>query len=85
MKTIQSEINRACDSTKPFSKARSKALADVKWRLRCGLLYAGLNESLDVVLVERGAAQIFDGRDDQDLKQRFYRAASGYKFEVELA
>lgn len=81
--TLTRQIKSACGSTQPFTKQRNKALASVKWRLRCGLLYAGL-DGLEVVLVEQDNAQVFDGRDNEAMKKRFYEAASGYKFEVEL-
>lgn len=80
--TITQQIKAACGSTKPFTKERNKALASVKWRLRCGLLYAGLRGT-EIVLVEQSSAVVFDGRDNADLKRNFYQLVSGYKFEVE--
>lgn len=55
-----------------------------QWRLRYGLLLAGL-EGLTVVLVADGdpRVQLFDSRDNREAKRQFYSILMGCKFEVE--
>jgi hypothetical protein len=53
------------------------------WRLKSGLLYAGLNGLL-AAFVGPDAAEIFDSRDNPEIKARFYGALLNCKFEVEL-
>jgi len=84
MKTIQSEIRQACERTEPFTKERNKALAKIKWRLRCGLLYAGLGRQAACILTDEAHALVFDGRDNEQTKLAYWQAVTGYKFEVEL-
>lgn len=81
---LQTAIQTACQSTLPFTKERNKALSKVKWRLRSGLLYAGLGSNHECILTDSGHAIVFDGRDNEELKLKFWQAATGYKFEVEL-
>lgn len=85
MTSPQTRIDAACAGTEPRTRERNKALAGIKWRLRYGLLYAGLH-GFKCVLVSADdqRCQIFDGRDNQDLKARFYDMDAGCKFEVEL-
>lgn len=52
------------------------------WKLKSGLLYAGLN-GLMAALVGPDDAQVFDSRDNPEIKARFYGAVLGCKFEVE--
>ena len=84
MKTIETEIARACERTAPRTKERNKALASVRWRLRCGLLYGGLGPDLTCILTTEDKAVVFDGRDNEKTKLAFWQAVTGYKFEVEL-
>ena len=53
------------------------------WRLKSGLLYAGMNGLL-AAFVGPDDAMIFDSRDNPKIKTRFYGALLGSKFEVEL-
>lgn len=53
------------------------------WKLKSGLLYAGLN-GLMSALVGPDDALIFDARDNPEIKKRFYSAILNCKFEVEL-
>ncbi len=53
------------------------------WRLKSGLLYAGLN-GLRAALVGPDNAEIFDSRDNPEIKSRFYGALLNCKFEVEF-
>lgn len=54
-----------------------------KWKLKSGLLYAGLN-GLQAALVGPDQASVFDSLDNQTLKSKFYSAVLGVPFEVEL-
>jgi len=53
------------------------------WRLKSGLLYAGLNGVL-AALVGPDDAQVFDSRDNPAIKARFYGALLNCKFDVEF-
>lgn len=52
------------------------------WRLKSGLLYAGLNGML-AALVGPDDAEVFDSRDNPEIKARFYGALLNCKFEAE--
>lgn len=54
-----------------------------KWRLKFGKLYAGLTPQAEIVLTTPEKAQVFDSRDDQQFKSKFYALVTGLKFEVE--
>jgi hypothetical protein len=85
MQTLDTAIQSARAATPAFTPARRKALSKIKWRMRFGLLYAGL-KGLKCVLVSKGdpCCLLFDGRDNQDLKLRTYGAALRCKFEIEM-
>jgi hypothetical protein len=54
------------------------------WRLKNGLLYAGLRGlAATPVLVSSDEAEIFDSRDNPEIKARYYNALLNCKFEVE--
>jgi hypothetical protein len=54
------------------------------WRLKFGLLYAGLRGAMATpVLTSEDEAEIFDSRDNPEMKARYYSALLGCKFEVE--
>ncbi|HVI69726.1 MAG TPA: hypothetical protein VM581_04705 [Magnetospirillaceae bacterium] len=85
MQTKLSElIAVACNNTPAFTKHRTKALSRIKWRLRYGLLYAGLDARLNCILTNEPNAVVFDARDNEQSKLAFYGAALNCKFEVEL-
>lgn len=46
-----------------------------KWVIKSGLLYAGLNERLEIILcgADDPRIQIFDSRDSCEAKLKFYR------------
>jgi hypothetical protein len=79
---LHERIEAACAATKPRTRARNNALAKIRWRLESfeGLC-AGLDDKLGCALVLPGNAQVFDGRDNEDLKKKFYETVLG----VELA
>jgi peptidase E len=85
---MQNELSEliavACSNTPAFTKQRSKELSRIKWRLRYGLLYAGLDAQLNCILTDADNAQIFDARDNEQMKRAFYGAALNCKFDVEL-
>jgi len=88
MNTLTERIGHILNSTKPNTRQRRKLLSQIKWRLRYGLLYAGLSERMlegcILVSVDDPRCQIFDGRDNEDAKAKFYGALLNCKFEVEL-
>lgn len=88
MNALDGLIQSACASTEP-TKARRTALAGIKWRLRYGLLYAGLDpfeivHPYRLVSADDPRCVIFDGRDNEELKTKWYGIHLGCKFEVEL-
>lgn len=54
-----------------------------KWRLKNGLLYAGLTPKYLSALVGPNDALIFDERDNRDTKKSFAGALHNVQFEVE--
>ncbi len=86
MKTqIQERIENAIASTPDRSPARRKALSAITWRLRFGLLYAGLDGTQCVLVAQDDPrCQVFDGRDNEAMKAKYYSAVLGCPMEVEL-
>ena len=82
--SLFSGIEAASVGTPPKTTARNKALASVKWVLKeaCGL-YVGL-KNLQTVLVDKSEATIFDGRDNEAMKQKYFTALTGGNFTIEL-
>lgn len=78
-------LDAAMAATKPFTKARNKALASVKWVLMCADGYASLSEQARCIIVpDLCDAMVFDGRDNEERKVATYSAALGTEFVVEL-
>lgn len=82
--SVKQRIEEVC-AAEPDLKKRWKAMKGIKWVLFCPQLglYAGLR-GLDIVPVAKGKAQVFDGRDNEELKARFYRASTGIDFQPTL-
>lgn len=82
METLRERIAAVCEKTEANTQARMKALAKLKWRLESiDGLCAGLDSKFGCALVLRDNAQIFDGRDNEELKKQFYETSLG----IELA
>ncbi|WP_395745122.1 hypothetical protein [Prosthecobacter sp.] len=82
MEILRERIAAACATTKPNTKARRQELAKIRWRLESiDGLCAGFDDKFGSALVLRGNAQVFDGRDNEEMKKRFFETALG----VELA
>lgn len=72
---IQQRIAEAIASTPDRSKARNKALAAVRWVLVCATGYAALSDDLRCIVVpDISDALVFDGRDNESMKARYYSA-----------
>ena len=70
---ITDKITEAIDATEPKTKARNKALSAVRWVLICASGYAALSPDARCIIVPDIAnAQVFDGRDNEEMKARFY-------------
>lgn len=84
--TVEEAIARAVDST-PEGKERTKALKAVKWVLRSGSFFVGpINPAtLQATLVAgRKNALVFDGRDNETLKQSYFASLFSVPFTAEL-
>lgn len=82
---IKAAIDRAISGTEPKTKARNKALASVRWILFCAAGYAALTPYGKCFLTDCiSAATVFDGRDNEELKARFWSAQLGTKLEIML-
>jgi hypothetical protein len=85
--TLDAKIKAACDSTEPFTRARKKALAAVRWVLRDHLgEYVAIPVTAHGIQMTKDitAACVFDGRDNEKMKVDFYRAVTGLDFAVEV-
>lgn len=85
MKTLHDRIKAACAATQPKTKARNIALAAIKWRLEAhGGLVAGIDDSLVCGLFQPDSphAQTFDGRDNEQMKLRYYQAVIGVPLSI---
>lgn len=70
---IATKINEAIAATEPKTKERNKALSAVRWVLICASGYAALTQDARCIIVEDIAdAQVFDGRDNEAMKAKFY-------------
>ena len=80
---LQGRIATVCEQTVPQSRARTKALATIKWRLESHEgLCAGIDDKLGCALVLPQYAQVFDGRDNEHQKKRFYENALGIDLDI---
>lgn len=86
MNTLEKAIEGAMRATPAGTRARKKALASVKWRLRSPSgLYAGPGDGLlESALVAESDAYVFDGRDNEQLKARYFSAVLKTPMMVEL-
>lgn len=72
------------DRAKIDAKAAWKAAKAIKWRLRSPAgQYAGL-DGLRCVLTDADHAVVFDGRDNEAFKARYYSAVLKVPLELEL-
>jgi hypothetical protein len=60
--------------TKPRSRARAKALAGVQWFLATEDGRAVGHEGMTYGLVPLEEAEIYDGRDNEEMKRRYFEA-----------
>lgn len=89
--TSQTELNKriqtAINATRPQTNARSKAMAGVRWALRCEQGYlswdAGLGQGFEIVR-EIESATIYDGRDNEDMKRSYAAAVTGLSFSIQM-
>ncbi len=77
---ITAKVAEACATTEPLTKARNKALASVRWVLACENGFAALSGLQIIIVADISAAQVFDGRDNEEMKARFYSAATKTQF-----
>ncbi len=77
---ITSAVEKAMIGTEPKTKARNKALASVRWVLACDNGFAALNGIQIIIVPDISDAQVFDGRDNEEIKARYYTAATKTQF-----
>ncbi len=83
---MHSTITRAVKGTKPFTNARNQALATVRWVLATDDgRFVAVNDTAQAGLVRDPAkATIYDGRDNEELKAKFFAAVLGVPLTVVL-
>lgn len=83
---MQSSIERAVEGTRPFTAARNRALASVRWVLATADgRFVAVDGQAQVRLVSESAkAAIYDGRDNEELKRPFFEALVGVPLTVVL-
>lgn len=73
---LAARIKAACDSTPPKTKARNKALAEIKWVMKVANssvdAYCRLDNGQCGLTSKLEHADIFDGRDNEAMKLRFW-------------
>lgn len=72
----------------PDRKARWKAMKSIQWRMYCPQLnlWAGL-DGIDIVPCaspDDPRVQVFDGRDNEEIKLPFYKLITGIEWQVEI-
>jgi hypothetical protein len=85
LELLHEQIAEACSATKPRTRDRMKALAAIKWRLESfeGLC-AGLDDKFGCALVLPHNAVVFDGRDNEEMKKKFYETILGVELAIVL-
>jgi hypothetical protein len=82
---VGERIEAACAKTKPKTRERNEALAQVRWRLESlDGLCVGLDDKIGCALVLPPNAQVFDGRDNETLKKAFFETSLGVKLTLVL-
>lgn len=73
--SVPALVAQAVASTMP-GRARMKALAAIRWVLVCESGYANQGEGLGspCVVADLSSATVFDGRDSEETKARYYSA-----------
>jgi hypothetical protein len=73
---MQNTISRAVRGTKPQTNARMKALATVRWMLATDDgRFVAVNDRAQASLVHNSSqAMVYDGRDNEAMKARFFEA-----------
>lgn len=77
---LAAKIAEAMAATKPKTRQRNDALAAIRWRLESASgLVAGLDDTGCCILcpADSPLAQVFDGRDNEVMKQRMYQMLLG--------
>jgi hypothetical protein len=83
---MQRTLDRATAGTRPFTRARKRALAGVRWVLATNdSRFVAVDECGRARLTDRPAgAAVYDGRDNEELKVRFFTAILGERLTVVL-
>lgn len=84
---LADRIASAIRATVTGTKARAKALSEIKWRLESASgLVAGLGVQSDCILCDASSpqAQVFDGRDNEAMKIQMYQSLLGVKLYLTL-
>lgn len=85
MNAITTAINSAVSASSE-GRERIKALKAVRWVLRSGSMFVGpVNADLESTLVDnRKDALVFDGRDNEQMRAKFFSAYFSAPFTPEL-
>jgi len=81
---LDRDIARAVRGTRPFTAARSAALATVRWVLATedGRFVAVDDRARATLVRDPGQAAVYDGRDNGELKRAFFGALFGVPLTV---
>jgi hypothetical protein len=81
---LGSLIAEAVNTTEP-GKARTDALKAIRWQFRGpNGEYVGLDGGTNCAFVPQSNAQVFDGRDNQEAKRRFWQAQMRVTLTIEV-
>lgn len=83
---MQRTLARATAGTRPFTRARNRALARVRWVLATndGRFVAVDGRGLARLADRQAEAAVYDGQDNEELKARFFEALLGERLTVVL-
>jgi hypothetical protein len=81
-------IQEAMASTPPKTKARNKALSEIRWVMKVANssvdVYCRLNGMDCDLTSDLAEAQVFDGRDNEVMKLQFWSTMVGEPLELQL-
>lgn len=85
MKELNQRIQVLKEQFQNDPKALWKAMKTVKWVMYCPQLGLWAKSGIHIALVEsQSEATVFDGRDNEVMKIRFFRAVTGIDWQIQV-